>query len=171
MATSAVTSNNPNASLRLSVAGRNAMRDPGREGVIDHYYNDGGKTKGHCTYGVGIKVHNGPCSASELARPLTKVQIEASFSSAVIWAENAIKRHVTKQPLTQEQFDALVSFVFNVGSGRAISTLHKINDGYLDQAVASMSSMTKSKQKGKFVTMPGLVSRREDETAPFRKKP
>lgn len=171
MDASAATNNNPNASLRLSAEGRRAMRSPTREGVVDGYYNDGGKTKGNCTFGIGIKVHDGPCSAKELNTPLTPVQVEAAFASAVIWAENGVKRHVKKQALTQEQFDALVSFVFNVGIGRSIAVLHRIDHGELDHAVAIMTSMNTSKQNGKPVFMRGLVKRRQEETAPFRLKP
>jgi lysozyme len=147
------------------------MRSPTREGVVNGYYNDGGKTKGNCTFGVGIKVHDGPCTAKELKTPLTPVQIEAAFDSAVIWAENGIKRHVKKQALTQEQFDALVSFVFNVGVGRSIPVLHRIDHGELDKATAIMTSMNTSKQNGKPVFMRGLVRRRQEETAPFRGQP
>lgn len=75
------------------------MRSPTREGMVNGYYNDGGKSKGNCTFGVGIKAHDGPCSARELATPLTPVQIEAAFDSAVTWAENGIKRHVKKRAL------------------------------------------------------------------------
>jgi lysozyme len=171
MPDSVTTSENLNAALRLSAEGRNAMRSPTREGVVNGYYNDGGKTRGNCTFGVGIKVHDGPCSAEQLKRPLTPVQVEAAFGSAVVWAENGIKRHVRKQPLTQEQFDALVSFVFNVGVGRSITVLHRIDHGELDQATAMMTSMNTSKQNGKPVFMPGLVRRRREETAPFRSKP
>jgi lysozyme len=50
-------------------------------------------------------------------------------------AEQAVE-HLVKVPLTQGQFDALVDFVFNLGSGRlASSTLLKLlNAGHYDEA-------------------------------------
>src|ERR1019366_8356581 len=52
-------------------------------------------------------------------------QAEAILAADVREAEEAVSRLV-KVPLTQGQFDALVDFVFNLGSGRlATSTLLK----------------------------------------------
>lgn len=144
------------------------MRSPTREGVVNGYYNDGGQSRGNCTYGVGIKVHKGPCSAQELQTPLSPVQMEAAFASAVRWAEAGIRRHVKNQALTQEQFDATVSFVFNVGVGRSLPTLQRLDQADFENAVRIMSSMTSARQKGKLVHMPGLVVRRREETEPFR---
>lgn len=54
-----------------------------------------------------------------MGRPLTSEQIEASFANAVREAERAVRRNVTNQPLTQAQFDALVSYAYNTGAGGA----------------------------------------------------
>lgn len=61
-----------------------------------------------------------------------------------------------------------MSFVFNVGVGRALTVMHGIDHDELDKATSIMTRMNTSKQKGKPIFMPGLVRRRQEETAPFR---
>lgn len=77
-------------------------------------------------------------------------------------AETTISRFV-KQPLTQNQFDALVSFIFNVGTNSfGNSTLLKrINDNPYNPAIEhEFKRWVFSKQKKK---LPGLITRREKE--------
>lgn len=68
-------------------------------------------------------------------------------------------------PLTQNQFDALVSLVFNIGSGHfCTSTLRKkLNAG--DYAGAAEEFPRWNKSKG--VVLNGLVKRRAEERALF----
>jgi lysozyme len=164
MATSAA-AQNPNASLTLSPDARQRMRN--REAVRG-YYNDGGGNRGHCTYGIGILAHRGPCTPEELSRPLTATQIEASFSAAVREAERAVQRNVTQQALTQAQFDALVSFTYNTGVGHAQPVYRRVNLGDLQGAATAISTYTNSTRGGHRVHMRGLIERRQEESAPFR---
>ncbi|MBP1206199.1 GH24 family phage-related lysozyme (muramidase) [Duganella sp. 1411] len=157
---------NPNANLSLSGDARRRMRNQ-REGVVRGYYNDGHGNHGHCSYGIGILVHRGPCTPEELARPLTSAQIEASFANAIREAECAVLRRVTNQALTQAQFDALVSYSFNTGARGANETFQRVDSGDLRGAANSIMSNTYSTQNGRRVFMPGLVSRRREESAPF----
>lgn len=166
MATSTAYSN-PNANLSLSNDARRSMRNQ-REGTIRGYYNDGHGNRGHCTYGIGILVHRGPCTAEELRRPLTNAQIEASFASAIREAERAVRNGVTHQQLTQAQFDALVSYAFNTGARGARETFQRVDRGDLQGAANTIMSNTYSRQHGRRVFMPGLVPRRREESAPFR---
>ncbi len=66
---------------------------------------------------------------------ITAAQAEQILTCDVSGAEQAVNRLV-KVPLTQSQFDALIDFCFNVGSGRlASSTLLKaLNRGRYDDA-------------------------------------
>lgn len=75
-------------------------------------------------------------------------------------AEAAVRRLITV-PLTQNQFDALVSFTFNVGEGALEkSTLRRrINQG--NWALAKRELMRWVYADGK--KMKGLVARREEE--------
>jgi len=73
-------------------------------------------------------------------------------------------------PVNQHQFDALVSFVFNVGQGNfATSTLRKkLAFGDIAGAAAQIDRWIKATNKhGEKVTLPGLVTRRAAERALF----
>lgn len=80
--------------------------------------------------------------------------------------ERAIRRLITV-PLTQPQFDALVSFTYNVGEGAfARSTLRKKLNNH-DYAGAAQEFHRWTMASG--VTLHGLVKRRAAESALFRK--
>ena len=83
-----------------------------REGIRLVAYKD---TKGIWTVGVGdIDMNNDGILDVKPDTHITREQALANFAKDVTWAEDAVNKYVTK-PLTQNQFDALVSFVFNVG--------------------------------------------------------
>lgn len=69
-----------------------------------------------------------------IIEPITEDQAEDILENDVVIAENAINKYV-KVPLTQNQFDALVCFVFNVGrTNFKTSTLLKfINEQLWDK--------------------------------------
>jgi len=90
-----------------------------REGKRNKAYKD---TKGIWTIGVG---HTGPEVVAGLV--WSEDQIIDAFLKDVAWAEKAVSG--VKAPLTTNQFDALVSFVFNVGASQfARSTMKKMLD-------------------------------------------
>ena len=76
------------------------------------------------------------------------------------WAENAVNKYVTV-PLSQPQFEALVSFTFNVGATAfKNSTLVRVlNQGHYDQVPAQLKRWNKSGG----VVMQGLNNRRASE--------
>lgn len=121
-----------------------------REGSRTLAYKD---TKGIWTIGVG---HTGP----EVKEGLrwTPAQIDEAFRKDVEWAEDAVNK--VKVPLTQYQFDALVSFVFNVGAGAfERSTMLKcLNKGDFHQACLEFD---------KWVKPPEIKSRRMSEKNQF----
>lgn len=84
---------------------------------------------------------------------------DAAFSAV------AVRRYI-KVPLEQCQFDALVSFVFNVGAGAfARSTLKSvINRQWHDEVPVQMARWVFAGGK----IQPGLVVRREAEAALYR---
>lgn len=96
---------------------------------------------------------------------ITKQQALARFDKDLSKFENAVDRLV-KVTLTQNQFDALVSFTFNVGEGAlAKSTLlKKLNAGQYDAVPAELMKWTKGGGK----ELPGLVRRRRAEAAMWR---
>jgi len=155
----------PNAKLSMSAEGR--LRLASRERLRLEYYNDGGKNRGHCTYGYGTLVHRGVCTEEELAIRVTKEMADASLNSRIRDAENAIRRNVM-QELNQEQFDALVSFVYNNGPSGSFRVFEAINDNNFDIAADRMEARITSNQGGKSVRLRGLIERRREETTPFR---
>ena len=79
-------------------------------------------------------------------------------------AERAVDSSVTV-PLSDNQFGALVSFVFNVGSGafKGSTLLKKLNAGDYDAVPAELARWNKGTVGGKKVVIPGLVNRRAAE--------
>lgn len=98
---------------------------------------------------------------------ITEKQASDFLANDLKTAENAVKSKVTV-PLNQNQFDALVSFIFNVGGGNfAKSTLlKKLNKK--DYAGAADEFPKWNKGGGK--VLGGLVTRRKDERDLFLKK-
>lgn len=119
------------------------------------------KTEKYYTIGFG---HYGP--DVRFGDTITKAKAETLLKSDVATAEKAVNEYV-KVKLNQNQFDALVSFVYNVGSG-AFSTstlLKELNQGDYKAASAQFPRWNKSGGK----VLPGLVTRREKEKALFDK--
>ena len=82
--------------------------------------------------------------------------------------EKAVTRNVTVQ-LNQDQFDALVSFTFNLGEGnlKQSTLLQKVNAG--DFAGAAKEFPRWNKAGGQ--VLPGLVRRRASEALLFQSIP
>jgi lysozyme len=94
----------------------------------------------------------------------TLQQADAWLTEDLHDAEAAVSMLV-KKPLTQSQFDALVSFTFNLGASRLgeSTLLILLNRGNYTGAAAQFQRWDKSKG----VTLPGLVRRRAAEAALF----
>jgi GH24 family phage-related lysozyme (muramidase) len=162
----------PNAQMRMSADARLRMR--ATEKVVLRYYNDMGKNKGNCTWGPGILAHKGVCNEEELVRKVTLMAVETEFDRRVAEAERYVKQAVTKAVLNQAQFDALVSLTYNAGVRNVRGTYELVNQNNFSAAAANISRMVKvsiiEHGKKKEVVAPGLIKRREEESAPFRVK-
>lgn len=74
-------------------------------------------------------------------------------------------KKIVKVPLDQNQFDALVSFVFNFGPEkvRKSHTIKRLNHGDYSAVEKRLPLWNKGTRNGKKVVMPGLVTRRANE--------
>lgn len=131
------------------------------EGFVRKPYQD---PIGLWTVGVGHLIGDGKKLPKEWNKEFTDEEVDNILCDDLERFEIGIQR-LTKVSLTQSQFDALVSFSFNVGLGNfQSSTLRsKLNRG--DYEGASNEFPKWRKAGGKI--LPGLVKRRADERALF----
>ena len=105
----------------------------------------------------GKRVRRGMTTTKALAHAWLRDHSIKTYEDAVTQA--------VKVPLNQNQFDALVSFAYNVGVGalKQSTTLRKLNAGDYAGAADALTMWTKCNGKG----LAGLVRRRKEERALF----
>ena len=139
--------------MQLSAAGLELLKRS--EGFRSHTYND---VNGFPTIGYGHRL----LDHESFPGDISEAQATGMLAVDVRSAEQTIARLV-KVPLTQGQFDALVDFCFNLGTGRlASSTLLKVLNGgrYADAAEQLLRWDIAGGQENA-----GLKARREAEYA------
>ena len=166
-----------------------------REAQVSSMYND---TAGNCTVGVGHLVHKGNCDIPALAKlnsnfdpthpfpilsqqsiahinkelpfrhPLSANEINAYLEVDVKKFEELVNGKV-KVDLSQNQFDALVSFSFNIGpKSLATSSLLKLlNNAKFKLIAGEMLKWCKESKNGKHLVNAGLLNRRKLEADLF----
>jgi GH24 family phage-related lysozyme (muramidase) len=157
---------NVNQHLKLDAAGADFIKDS--EGFRAKPYED---SAGHCTIGYGHLLHLGKCTQADFdAYPdgLTKKEAVDLFNSKAEEYQSAVRRLVTV-PLTQAQYNALVSLVYNVGEGEFAKsrTLKNINSGNDELAKEEWLGFEYETKNGKKVKNKGLRERREREIKIF----
>ena len=130
------------------------------EGFRGTLYDD---PAGNCTIGFGHLVHVGPTDGSEppeLCAGITRQQALELLRVDAHAAAEAVRAQVTV-PLSQPQFDALVSFAYNVGPAAfAGSTLVRLlNAGGYRAVPVQLARWTMAGGR----RLPGLVRRRSAE--------
>lgn len=95
---------------------------------------------------------------------ITQAQAESYLKADCASAEKAVNSYNSKYNWNQNQFDALVSFTFNCGSGNLRNLL---KNGA--RTIAEISAKIPAYNKGGSVVLPGLVKRRAEEKALFDK--
>ena len=114
-----------------------------------------------------VTIGYGTTSGVKMGDTITKERAEDLLRADVKRFEDQVLRLV-KVPLTQGQFDALVSFTYNLGAANLGNStlLRLLNAGDYKGAAAQFDRWTKAGGK----ELPGLVKRRAAERALFEGK-
>lgn len=136
---------------------------PGRKGYFAAYRDP----VGHPTIGYGHTNFVTGGRKFKMGDVWTYMEIDAEFAKSMAYFGNHVKRLV-KVPLTQYQFDALLSFTFNLGPGnfRKSTLLKRVNAKDFPGAANEF----KRWNKGGGRVLAGLTRRRASEAAVFAGK-
>ena len=146
--------------MKTSKAGLESIKK--HEGCILQVYKD---VAGLDTIGIGHLIKPG-----EKFTTITEQGALDLLAKDVVQFENALNR-ACKVTLNQNQFDALVSWGFNVGAGvyTTASLMTELNKSNFDAVPVKLLEWCKATINGKSTTVPGLLNRRKAEAALFQK--
>ena len=144
--------------MNLSDKGKEFLKH--HEGYRERVYADGA---GYATIGYGHKL-----GKYETFTLIDKDQADLLFNRDASIAESVVNTLV-KVKLTQNQFDALVSFVFNLGGNAFYKStlLKKLNNKEFDKAANEFLRWNKIKVNGVYEVSKGISARREAEKQLF----
>lgn len=130
------------------------------EGFSSKAYDDG---VGVWTIGWGTTRYEN-CTKVKRGDSITVERAVELFMHDLSGFESAVRRSA-KVPLNQNQYDALVSFTYNVGIGalQGSTALRKLNSGDYQGAANALLSWNKGRVNGKLVELKGLTRRRNAE--------
>lgn len=143
----------PASELHLSEQGAHLIAD--REGLRTTAYLD---SRGILTIGLGHTSEAGPPAVHEGM----KITIDKAWE--IFRADNARFRkeclHLVKAPLHQHEFDALASFIFNLGTTQfaGSTALKRLNQGHYESCADALGWWDKP---------PEIISRRKAEVEQF----
>lgn len=162
------------------IAGHGFLNTLGAPKANERFLSDAGLDHIKRSEGLRIKAYPDPASGGDPwtigygstgpdVKPglvITEAQAEERLRRDVVRFEDAVRRLAPST--TQGQFDALVSFAFNLGAGNLEKStlLRKHNAGDFAGAADEFGKWTLAAGK----QMPGLVRRRADEAAIYRGK-
>jgi lysozyme len=152
--------------MQVGQNGKNLFKE--WEGLVTHVYLDSG---GAPTIGIGHLLTRSERTSGKMIIQGQALDYRDGLTEQQCWdlldqdldgVEKTVNEAVTV-PLNQNQFDALVSFAFNVGNGafRGSTLLKLLNQGQYDQVPAQLERW--NKDNGNVVQ--GLVNRRAKEIA------
>jgi GH24 family phage-related lysozyme (muramidase) len=144
---------------KVSTAGLELIKE--FEGFVPHPYQD---SVGVWTIGYGetkgVTSHSRNVTEKQASEKLAK-RVNEDYAPSVLAAN---------KNLTQNQFDALVSFVYNCGTG-ALATSTTIGRNLRAGKLTEVSNNLLDWCKAGGRTLPGLLRRRQEERALFLKNP
>jgi|APHM01.1.fsa_nt_gi Phage-related lysozyme (muraminidase) len=127
------------------------------EGLKLTAYSDAGG------YSIGYGHYLGTNIPQPYRNGITKEKAQSLFEADVRQAERAVTEEVN-QPLNQNQFDALVSFTYNLGQDNLKTLAEYINEGRSTRFIQDkIKEYTKAKIDGEYKELAGLVDRRKAE--------
>lgn len=142
--------------MRISQRGLDALKR--HEGLRLHAYPDPATGGEPWTIGYGRAhgIKQGQQISAETAEQYLREDLQ--------WVEDAIRETVTA-PLTQGQYDAICSLIYNIGEGawRGSTMLRRLNERQYMQAAAEFIRWNKANGK----VLPGLTNRRVLEQKMF----
>ena len=150
--------------MQVGQHGKNLFKE--WEGLVTHEYLDSG---GAPTIGIGHLLTRSERTSGKIVIRGQAFTYRDGFTEQQCWdlldqdldgTERTVNEAVTV-PLNQNQFDALVSFAFNVGDGafRGSTLLRLLNQGQYDQVPEQLRRWIRD--NGHVVQ--GLINRREKE--------
>jgi lysozyme len=146
--------------MELSDKGAEDLK--GSEGFSSKPYPDG---EGVPTIGFGSTFYEDGTRVQMTDAPITRERGLQLFKTTLKQYVNAVDKSV-KVPLTQNEFDALVEFTYNVGvAAFKTSTLLKLLNGGAPKDQVAAQFLRWNKDEGKVV--PGLTNRRKRESNKF----
>ena len=109
----------------------------------------------------------GHTKTAKMGMKITEAGAEALLKQDLAWVEAVVNKNVTA-PLTQPQYDALCSFVYNLGGTnfKRSTLLKKLNNKAYSEAADELLRWDKQGSK----VLSGLTRRREAEKALFLSK-
>ena len=145
--------------MKTSLKGRMAIAR--HEGIVLSRYKDAVTV---WTIGVGHTRGAGDPDPQKITWKLSMKEVFDLLSKDLSKFEARVNKHVTV-PLSQNQFDALVSFDFNTGAINRATLTKKLNAGDYQGAAAQFGLWNKAGGR----TLSALVQRRKEERAVFER--
>lgn len=130
------------------------------EGCVDHVYADvGGKLTagyGHLVFGMKL--------GDPVSKTMITAWLEQDADTAGQRLENRIGQGIIAE-LTDHQYAALLSFVFNMGAGPKWTIWTRLKAKQFDQVPLELMKFVNAEVDGQMVKVKGLVNRRAAEVA------
>ena len=134
------------------------------EGIRLHPYND---VAGNATVGIGHLLHKGPVTPED--KPLADNDAARALFSQDLKPRETSVLSLVHVPLNQNQFDSLVDFTYNLGSGTlcVLISATGLNQGNYDDVPKHILLYNKARVEGVLTVCSGLVRRRTWEANLF----
>jgi len=127
---------------------------------------------GHATIGYGHLLHRRPVTSDDERITWSLEHADNVLKLDITVIERELNKKI-KVPVNQNQFDAIVSWTFNLGIGRLVegkcSWLRELNRGNYSAVPELLKRWNKATMNGVLTELPGLTKRRAEEAKLFAK--